>query len=88
MVIYKYPVLMGGIKIEACIKRWLTVKLQNGKPMAWAELDANLPTTKWKIHCIGTGWETNMILGEYLGTIVTEDGLVWHYYVEKIEEDS
>lgn len=29
-----------------------------------------------------------MILGEYLGTIVTEDGLVWHYYVEKIEEDS
>lgn len=86
--IYKYPV---GQIVEAPIVKWLQAHWQNHVPYVWAEVDEDLPTEKWMIANIGTGWplvdedETLVDKGVYCGTILRDDDpYVWHIYACKM----
>ena len=36
--------------------------------------------------CVGTGWNIDDVRFSHIGTIVTEDGFVWHYYAKFIDD--
>ena len=86
--IYKYSLLNPYTKIEGHIEKLLDVQIQNGVPVIWAIVDTELINRKFYIYCYGTGWELNEveIRGDYLGTIQDDEGYVWHYFLEEIEE--
>ena len=69
------------------IKRFLTVQLQNGNAVIWAEVDkANVEDNYVLVKAIWTGYEepANMI---YIGTVQEpEYGLVYHYYAQDPKE--
>lgn len=62
------------------------VALQNHKPMLWFEVTVEEQSrTKIEVIGVGTGWPVDTEFW-YLGTIITESGLVWHYYAKFINE--
>ena len=82
--IWKCPLdRIGGI-ISLDIPRGaklLTVQLQGGIPTLWALVEKNAPYEDTRqIILLGTGHDIDHELGEYLGTIQTEIGLVWHVF--------
>ena len=86
--IYKYSLLNPYTKIEGRIEKLLDVQIQNGVPVIWAIVDTELINRKFYIYCYGTGWWLNEaeIRGDYLGTVQDNEGYVWHYFLEEIEE--
>lgn len=85
--IYKYS-LNPYAKIEGCIEKFLDIQIQNEIPVIWAIVDTELVSRKFYIYCYGTGWELNKdeARGDYLGTVQDNEGYVWHYFLEEIEE--
>jgi hypothetical protein len=57
----------------------------------WCEVDTELPVYDREFILIGTGWNIQDAIGEhdfystvYIGTVISQIGLVWHLY--EIEE--
>lgn len=55
-------------------------------PQMWALIDEDVREKTIEIRCVGTGWP---ILFEdedyeYIGTVIENSGLVWHYYMREI----
>lgn len=82
--IYKYN-FPGNV--IAPVSRWLQARMQNERPVIWAELDDDCPVQEWVLIYVGTGWEIEndepmydiMQHGQYCGTV--EDGpYMWHVY--------
>ena len=92
-VIYKYVLPEGG---SARIKGWFTgiftVGKQNNNLVMWAENNIEKYSgERWKenekitveITVLGTGCKYNYV-GDYIGTVQMDDGLVWHVFVRDI----
>lgn len=78
--IFKYPIRADGVVIDHC-KRVLSVQMQGGKVMAWAEVDDRL-SARVEIAAFPTGGMTPTAGGwRYIGTVVGIDGwIVSHFY--------
>ena len=55
-------------------------------PQMWALIDEDARIKTIEIRCVGTGWpilfdEEDY---EYIGSIIENSGLVWHYYMREI----
>lgn len=46
----------------------------------WAEVDPESPTVKRRIYITGTGKTLSQYYFKYIGTIIQEDGGVYHLY--------
>ena len=87
--IYKYSLPYDGdtITIPYNIIRFLEIHTQNGIPTIWVIVDPDDEATiSTEIIAIGTGWELQDGLGDYLGTAEDEFGYVWHYFVYEPKE--
>lgn len=51
----------------------LTVQVQNGTPMLWAEVDSKARFRPRLIYVIGTGMELDSGVSRYIGTFQWED---------------
>lgn len=82
--IWKYPITEIGVAVEISIPhgaKFLTVQLQGSEAMLWAIVDTEEPSGFIrKVILVGTGHEITHTLGDYLGTIQTPYGLVWHAF--------
>ncbi len=83
MTIWRYQLqvkdsMMVNLRVGAKI---MTIALQDGIPTLWAMCDPNAPMSCRLIVCRGTGFEfAESDVGIHLGTVVTADGFVWHYF--------
>ena len=86
MTIWKFPLNVEGVTtiINAPVRKYLKVMMQNGNPTLWAEVDdTQKQDEKHYIACVGTGW--NVEIGkdiEYIDSVIDSYGFVWHYYGE------
>ena len=93
--IYKYdlPTSPGSIKvIKEKVLQYLSIQSQNNVPTLWALVDAEDTSAPTDIYAFGTGWELPDCVSQYLGTLQTPQGYVWHYFTldsnkEKKEDD-
>ena len=60
--------------------RLLSVQLQSEWPTLWALVDPSREMTKRFIILVGTGHEHLWKLRDFLGTVQTMTGLVWHAF--------
>ena len=57
------------------------VAMQHGKLCVWAEVDPEMPITRYKLRVAGTGYRTIKEGDSYIGTVVLQEGdLVLHFY--------
>lgn len=86
--IYKYELSVAENLIELPLgSEVLTVQTQNGEPHIWVKLDDEVRETKEHgFYVVGTGWKLDEI-GEYIGTCQTPNGLVWHVFHDKPEDE-
>ena len=94
--IYKFDILKAANNIiEGPIVKLLSVQVQHGSIMLWAEIDTDLPNSKWSILPIGTGWPLDPPAGKqcvldthkFFDTIqIPDSSLVFHIYYAKIAE--
>ena len=90
--IYKYQLGIEGesVVINSPVRQFLHIESQNGWPMIWVMVDSQLEPCKYEICCIGTGWpipDDFADESEYLGTAQDKAGYVWHYFVERLNEN-
>lgn len=80
--IFKYPLkITGEQKVMAPAGAVpLCVKLQRGAPCLWALVDEDLPNRPMTISTYGTGHLVDDDAGHYLGTVLMDDGTVWHFF--------
>lgn len=82
--IWKYPLHQIGEVMQTEIPRsarLLTVQLQGQMPTLWALVEKDAPYTDTRqIILIGTGHDIDHELGNYLGTVQMNIGLVWHAF--------
>lgn len=82
--IWKYPLDQIGQVIQLEIPRaakLLTVQLQGGTPTLWALVEKNAPYEATRqVILLGTGENIKRELGDYLGTVQSNIGLVWHAF--------
>lgn len=81
-VIYKYPLetFYNEIKLPL-YSEVLTAQLQDQRIMLWIKLDPKLPKIRVrKFEVIGTGWEIDTNPRDYISTVQTHDGLVFHVF--------
>lgn len=91
--ILKFPATCPSTSIHSC-RRVLSVQLQNGEPMIWAEVDDFLSSTA-RVTAYATGEEIEDMDAHYVGTVVGIGGhwplgrrgpvvrpghLVFHFY--------
>lgn len=63
--------------------RILKLAMQTGRMCMWCEVNTALAEVDRVIECFGTGHEIPQDMGMarvYLGTIVDDDAMVWHFY--------
>lgn len=79
--IYKYPLeVIEEQTIDMHEGDILTLQLQDGKPVLWAEVDPS-SISKVTILCYGTGQDIKEDRIIYLNTV--QIGVfVWHYYMK------
>lgn len=79
---YKIEIVTEQVIELPWFHRILCIKLQNGTPYIWVEVDDDTHKTKVKFHLFGTGHvmpDTSSM--NYIGTILLdEDRLVYHLY--------
>jgi hypothetical protein len=56
---------------------------QHGHACFWAEIEPEAATETVEFSYYGTGWELPDDPGEYLGTFVVHNSLVWHWYMKR-----
>lgn len=63
--------------------RLLYVGHQHNENYLWALVDPDNPPEPVSLVRMGTGGKINNsdLLGEYLGTVQNDNGLVWHFFV-------
>lgn len=82
--IWKFPLTAEETEIEAPIEQFLTVQMQGGIPCAWAIVNPDKVSRKYKVVIIGTGWECQRIdASRYIGT-VQDGGYVWHCFWDNV----
>lgn len=97
-VIYKYELEITDSQILQMhgIPRFLSVQEQNGKLVVWAIIDTNNGINGREILIVGTGNEIPNYYNlrgfsydspsgyttEHIGTVVMNNGLVWHVFVK------
>ena len=89
-VIHKFPIYGGQLDIDLPVNfRVLTVMEQNEVPTVWIALDPRaIRLEKIRISEIPTGLESfDELRCEYIGTIQTQKGLVWHYFHSRVQEN-
>lgn len=90
--IYKYDLSDAKNNIvEGPIVKLLCAGEQYGRIMIWAEVDTSLPTRKFEVFPIGTGWDLtlykNCVLDThtYLGTVSLFGGsYIFHVYYKDV----
>ena len=80
--IWKFPVAVArkqtiSMPTEAEI---LTIQMQRGVPCLWAICDSMNVNRTRIIQMMGTGFDIDQPLGDYIGTIQLKDNTVWHYF--------
>jgi hypothetical protein len=88
--IYKYDLAYSHCDIttiKAPIEQILDVQWQshNG-PVLWAIVDDEKEEQELNIIAIGTGLEIPTEVEDYIGTLQTPSGYVWHYFKFNINE--
>lgn len=82
-VIWKYQVPTGGGLVEMPANaKILTVQMQHGFPVIWAEVDPDEKGHEWRhILIVGTGHKFDHPDRTYLGTFQMDSGtFVFHVY--------
>lgn len=56
-------------------------------PQMWALVDDDARLKEIEIRCVGTGWPILFDVDdyEYIGSVIEDAGLVWHYYMREKE---
>ena len=56
-------------------------------PQMWALVDDDVRLKEIEIRCVGTGWPILFDVDnyEYIGSVIEDTGLVWHYYMREKE---
>ena len=88
--IYKYelPTIPGEVKtIKEKVLQYLSVQYQGNIPTVWALVDVEDTSSPTDIYAFGTGWELPDCVSQYLGSLQTPQGYVWHYFVLNGNED-
>lgn len=85
MVIYKYPLEITDYQFITVGDRKanpLSVAEQNGKLCIWVSLDENYAAggETMEISIVGTGNRQCGALGDFVGTVLMSNGLVWHVF--------
>ena len=80
--IYKFQLNMGTSFVTLLIgAKILTTHMKQGLVCLWVELDPEVIGSKVRtFDMYGTGHEMPNNNGEYIGTIYTDGGLVFHVY--------
>ena len=86
--IYKYPIQSNNTRIQLPLEQILTVQLQNHLPCLWALINEDKPTITISIWILGTGWNLTEFKRDltYISTVQDDDGFIWHFFYEIIEE--
>ena len=87
--IFKYELGRNGTTITHTDRFVEILHLgEQGKmgPQMWALVDDDAKIKTIEIRCVGTGWpilfdEEDY---EYIGSVIENSGLVWHYYMREI----
>jgi len=78
--IYKYSVHALDMPIGAKI---LSVQMQDGRIVLWAEVDPDVATEPCVFEVFGTGQQMTDTNRQYIGTV--QDGpMVWHIYRRQV----
>lgn len=81
--IWKYELTshVTTVKIPGLV-RFLDVQMKDGAPCVWAEVDPEATSVEeWILCAIGTGSPLPNSPGEYIGTVIADDGFhVWHIF--------
>tara|TARA_R110002020_G_scaffold193923_1_gene394506 strand:- start:4226 stop:4492 length:267 start_codon:yes stop_codon:yes gene_type:complete len=82
-IIYKYEIPVGGGNIKMpYVSTALSVGVQNGSLMLWAEVDPDSSDVTSRFEVFGTGHDIPEDMGvsrRFIGTAFM-DSLVWHVY--------
>jgi hypothetical protein len=81
--IQKYALRHGVTEIIAPVGiKPLCVKLQDGIPTMWAEINVNEPAAgRYRVRSVGTGSFVGTTDGDYIDTVLmANDTEVWHFY--------
>ena len=84
--IHKYKLGIGGYTsiYTDRFKEILHVANQPEEgPQMWALIDENERLKTFEIQSIGTGWPIPEGF-EFIGTVVEDNGYVWHYFMREI----
>lgn len=82
--IHKYELQINDtIQVETdYVERWLSVDVQRGQPVIWAEVDTDKPKQTHTLCIRGTGHPMTGSECSFLGTILLDDGsLVFHVFL-------
>ncbi len=81
--IWKFPLEITDRQIVSMPRMhdFLTVQLQNGKPVLWAIVQPKSDREEVRIYCVGTGNGESVLYDcpRYLGTVQITP-FVWHYF--------
>ena len=61
--------------------KFLSIQMQDGRPVAWFEVDTNNFIEKIYIRFFGTGHEVSEDAAKYLASVQVGNGLVFHAYL-------
>ena len=78
--IFKYPIPRNAPTEMPAGARILSVGYQNPEIVAWAIVDEDAPTVKRRLVVCPTGAADVPSKVEFVGTIQTPGGLVWHVF--------
>jgi len=82
MIIYKYPLEFSFTVIPLpSDARILSAALQNGVPHVWVLLDPDAPLRDVLFHAIPTGRFLLTDPGDFIDTIHTPSGLIFHVFI-------
>lgn len=54
------------------------IDIRKNQLFLWAIVDPVAPAVPRRFMCVGTGWEIQPDIKEYIDSVLTDNGFVWH----------
>lgn len=64
--------------VELPIEASKTKQVVREKLFFWAIVDPTAPAVPRRFLCVGTGWDIDVNIEEYVDCVISRDGFVWH----------
>ncbi len=83
-VIHKFPIFLGTqLLMLPQGSNVLAVGSQGPQLVLWALANPSAPLEQIKVTVVWTGQPVREDAGRFIGTVATDDGLVWHVFVSE-----